>query len=102
MSNTDSNNERNNNWKERELGAHWIQQSSSGKKYITGYFTYKGERVDFIGFPNDNDNPKSPAVNYYKSEPKEQKKGAPQQAQAQPQEQKQDAVSTPAEEEVIF
>ena len=38
MSDTDSNGTRN-NWKDREVGALWVQKSAKGQKYMTGHIS---------------------------------------------------------------
>ena len=37
MSNTYNKDEKRNEWKEREVGALWVQKSAKGQKYMTGH-----------------------------------------------------------------
>ena len=57
MTNTNTNTAKQNDWKERELGAMWTRVSSSGNKYLSGVLTFKsdikaGQPVQIVSYSN--------------------------------------------------
>ena len=80
-----SNEEKKNDWQERELGALWAKKSNSGSQYMTGHITMKGtsEKVPLVVFRNKNKynedgsvkNENAPDLRVYLSEMKEQGSG---------------------------
>ena len=86
-----SDEQKNNDWKERELGALWVKKSLSGTQYMTGHIELKDAsgKVQMVVFKNKHKynedgsvaNDKAPDFRVYKSEEREQKResggGAP-------------------------
>ena len=75
--------QKNNDWKERELGALWAKKSNNGSQYMTGHIEVKGAsgKVQLVGFQNkakynDDGTVKSetaPDLRIYLSEPREER-----------------------------
>ena len=49
-----SNEQKTNDWKERELGALWVKKSDKGSQYMTGHIELKGAsgKVQLVVFKN--------------------------------------------------
>lgn len=91
-----SDEQKNNDWKERELGALWVKKSLTGTQYMTGHIELKDAsgKVQLVVFKNKHkfnedgtvSNEKAPDFRLYKSEERDQKQesggGAPQQTAA--------------------
>ena len=81
-----SDEQKNNDWKERELGALWVKKSLSGTQYMTGHIELKDASgmVQMVVFKNKHKynedgsvaNDKAPDFRVYKSEDREQKQGS--------------------------
>ncbi|NRA90925.1 MAG: hypothetical protein HRU43_07365 [Simkaniaceae bacterium] len=77
-----SDEQKNNDWKERELGALWVKKSLSGTQYMTGHIELKDAsgKVQLVVFKNKHKynedgsiaNDKAPDFRLYKSEDREQ------------------------------
>ena len=77
-----SDEQKNNDWKERELGALWVKKSLSGTQYMTGHIELKdvSGKVRLVVFKNKHKynedgsiaNDKAPDFRLYKSEDREQ------------------------------
>ena len=50
------NNEKRNEWKEREVGALWVQKSAKGQKYMTGHVSINpnSDNTKVVIFENSN------------------------------------------------
>ena len=102
-----SNEQKNNDWKERELGALWVKKSVTGTQYMTGHIELKDAtgKVQLVIFKNKSKynedgsiaNDKAPDFQVYKSESREQQQSSGGQA---PQEKT--AAATSTEEETLF
>ena len=78
-----SDEQKNNEWKERELGALWVKKSLSGTQYMTGHVELKDStgKVQLVVFKNKHKynedgtiaNDKAPDFRLYKSESTEQR-----------------------------
>jgi len=78
-----SDEQKNNEWKERELGALWVKKSLSGTQYMTGHVELKDStgKVQLVVFKNKHKynedgsiaNDKAPDFRLYKSESREDK-----------------------------
>ena len=89
-----SDEQKNNDWKERELGALWVKKSLNGTQYMTGHIELRDAsgKVQLVVFKNKHKlnedgtvaNEKAPDFRVYKSEEREQRQssggGAPQEA----------------------
>ena len=72
------NNEKRNEWKEREVGALWVQKSAKGQKYMTGHVSINpnSDNTKVVIFENSNKkdengkikNEKAPDFRIYLSE----------------------------------
>ena len=106
MSNTYNKDEKRNEWKEREVGALWVQKSAKGQKYMTGHVSINpsSENTKVVIFENSGKkdengkvkNDKAPDFRVYLSENtnSSQKTQAPKEA---------DTTSVPeTEEETAF
>ena len=81
-----SDEQKNNDWKERELGALWVKKSLSGTQYMTGHIELKDAsgKVQMVVFKNKHKynedgsvaNEKAPDFRLYKSEDKEQRQNS--------------------------
>lgn len=81
-----SDEQKNNEWKERELGALWVKKSLTGTQYMTGHIELKDAsgKVQLVVFKNKHKynedgtiaNDKAPDFRLYKSETAEQRQGA--------------------------
>tara|TARA_B100000676_G_C18007197_1_gene804491 strand:+ start:526 stop:798 length:273 start_codon:yes stop_codon:yes gene_type:complete len=68
-------NTKNNEWREREMGALWKRQSQNGNTtYLAG--NLKGEGVVIFNNKNKKDNPKAPDFIVYKSKDRQQNSSA--------------------------
>ena len=78
-----SDDQKNNDWKERELGALWVKKSLTGTQYMTGHIELKDAsgKVQLVVFKNKHKynedgtvaNDKAPDFRLYKSEDREQR-----------------------------
>ena len=78
-----SDEQKNNEWKERELGALWVKKSLSGTQYMTGHVELKDStgKVQLVVFKNKHKynedgsiaNDKAPDFRLYKSESREER-----------------------------
>ena len=78
-----SDEQKNSDWKERELGALWVKKSLSGTQYMTGHIELKDAsgKVQLVVFKNKHKynedgsiaNDKAPDFRLYKSEDREQR-----------------------------
>ena len=78
MSNTYNKDEKRNEWKEREVGALWVQKSAKGQKYMTGHVSINpnSDNTKVVIFENSNKkdengkikNEKAPDFRIYLSE----------------------------------
>jgi len=78
-----SDEQKTNDWKERELGALWVKKSLSGTQYMTGHIELKDDsgKVQLVVFKNKHkynedgtvSNDKAPDFRLYKSEDREQR-----------------------------
>jgi uncharacterized protein (DUF736 family) len=85
-----SDEQKNNDWKERELGALWVKKSLSGTQYMTGHIELKDAsgKVQLVIFKNKHKhnedgtvaNDKAPDFRVFKSEEREQQKDSGQEA----------------------
>ena len=85
-----SDEQKNNDWKERELGALWVKKSLSGTQYMTGHIELKDAsgKVQLVIFKNKHKlnedgtvaNEKAPDFRVFKSEGREQRQGSGQEA----------------------
>jgi uncharacterized protein (DUF736 family) len=85
-----SDEQKNNDWKERELGALWVKTSLSGTQYMTGHIELKDAsgKVQLVIFKNKHKlnedgtvaNEKAPDFRVYKSEEREQRQDSGQEA----------------------
>ena len=101
-----SDEQKNNEWKERELGALWVKKSLSGTQYMTGHVELKDAsgKVQLVVFKNKHkynedgsvSNDKAPDFRLYLSESREQ-----QQANDSTAPQK-EAVPATSDEETLF
>tara|TARA_R100000008_G_C3582875_1_gene169851 strand:+ start:1735 stop:2040 length:306 start_codon:yes stop_codon:yes gene_type:complete len=76
-----SDEQKNNDWKERELGALWVKKSLTGTQYMTGHIELKDDtgKVSLVVFKNKHkynedgtiSNEKAPDFRLYKSEERE-------------------------------
>ena len=102
-----SDEQKNNDWKERELGALWVKKSLTGTQYMTGHIELKDAsgKVQLVVFKNKHKynedgsvaNDKAPDFRLYKSEDREQRQGSGGEA---PQEKA--AATTSTDEESLF
>ena len=82
-----SNEQKKNDWQERELGALWAKKSNSGSQYMTGHIEVKGAsgKVQLVVFKNKSKynedgtvkNENAPDLRIYLSEPKEEREKKP-------------------------
>ena len=89
-----SNEEKKNDWQERELGALWAKKSNNGAQYMTGHIEIKGQsgKVQLVVFKNKSKynedgtvkNENSPDLRIYLSETKEERENKPQAPAAAP------------------
>ena len=101
-----SDEQKNNDWKERELGALWVKKSLSGTQYMTGHIELKDAsgKVQMVVFKNKHKynedgsiaNDKAPDFRVYKSEDREQRQNA---EKAAPSERE---TAPTSDEEVLF
>ncbi len=101
-----SDEQKNNEWQERELGALWVKKSLSGTQYMTGHIELKDAtgRVKLVVFKNKHkynedgsvSNDKAPDFRLYLSEDREQRQNA---EKAAPREQE---TAPTSDEEVLF
>ena len=100
------NNEKRNEWKEREVGALWVQKSAKGQKYMTGHVSINpnSDNTKVVIFENSNKkdengkikNEKAPDFRVYLSENSQ----SPSKGQGAT---KEETSSVPSsEEEVLF
>ena len=85
-----SDEQKNNDWKERELGALWVKTSLSGTQYMTGHIELKDAsgKVQLVIFKNKHKlnedgtvaNERAPDFRVYKSEEREQRQDSGQEA----------------------
>ena len=102
-----SNEQKNNEWKERELGALWVKKSVTGTQYMTGHIELKDStgKVQLVIFKNKSKynedgsiaNDKAPDFQVYKSESREQQQGSGKEAT-----QEKAAAPTSSDEETLF
>jgi len=81
-----SDEQKNNEWKERELGALWVKKSLTGTQYMTGHIELKDAsgKVQLVVFKNKHKynedgsiaNDKAPDFRLYKSESREEQQGS--------------------------
>ena len=102
-----SNEQKNNDWKERELGALWVKKSVTGTQYMTGHIELKDAngKVQLVIFKNKSKynedgsiaNDRAPDFQVYKSESREEQ-------QASREEATQEKAAAPAstDEETLF
>jgi uncharacterized protein (DUF736 family) len=107
-----SDNEKRNEWKDREVGALWVQKSAKGQKYMTGHISINpkaSENTKVVIFENTGKkdengnvrNDKAPDFRVYLSESTENKGST----QTQPKEASKEAATASlpeTEEEVLF
>ena len=101
-----SDEQKNNDWKERELGALWVKKSLSGTQYMTGHIELKDDsgKVQLVVFKNKHkynedgtvSNDKAPDFRLYKSEGRDQRQDA---EGAAPQK---EAVAATSDEDSLF
>ena len=101
-----SDEQKTNDWKERELGALWVKKSLSGTQYMTGHIEWKDAsgKVQLVVFKNKHKlnedgtvaNDKAPDFRVYKSEDREQRQNN---EGAAP---KQEAAVATSDEDVLF
>jgi hypothetical protein len=73
MNNQENQNNQNNDWAKRDIGALWKKEGKT-QKYLSGYFKLEsGEEVKVVVFSNKNkkDNQKAPDYRVYLSKQKE-------------------------------
>ena len=97
--------QKNNDWKERELGALWVKKSNNGTQYMTGHIELKDEsgRVQMVVFKNKHKynedgsvaNDKAPDFRLYKSEDRDQRQDSGNTSQ-------QTAATTSGSEDALF
>jgi len=102
-----SDEQKNNDWKERELGALWVKKSLNGTQYMTGHIELKDAsgKLQLVIFKNKHKhnedgtvaNDKAPDFQVYKSESREQQQGS---GGGAPQEKA--AATTTTDEDVLF
>ena len=107
-----SDNEKRNDWKEREVGALWVQKSAKGQKYMTGHVSINpnaSENTKVVIFENTGKkdgngkvrNEKAPDFRVYLSESAKNNGSSQTQAKEAPKEAA--TASLPeTEEEVLF
>jgi len=103
-----SNEQKNNEWKERELGALWVKKSVTGTQYMTGHIELKDStgKLQLVIFKNKSKynedgsiaNDKAPDFQVYKSESREQQ----QQGSGKEATQEKAAAPTSSDEETLF
>ena len=108
MSNTYNKDEKRNEWKEREVGALWVQKSAKGQKYMTGHVSINpsSENTKVVIFENSGKkdengkvkNEKAPDFRVYLSEAS----NSSQQANTKPSEEATKSSVPEIEEEVLF
>ena len=101
-----SDEQKTNDWKERELGALWVKKSLSGTQYMTGHIELKDAsgKVQLVVFKNKHKlnedgtvaNDKAPDFRVYKSADREQRQNN---EGAAP---KQEAAVATSDEDVLF
>ena len=104
-----SDEQKNNEWKERELGALWVKKSLTGTQYMTGHIELKDAsgKVQLVVFKNKHKynedgsiaNDKAPDFRLYKSESREEQQGS---GGGSPQEKAAEPAATTSAEEVLF
>jgi len=82
-----SNEEKKNDWQEREMGALWAKKSYSGSQYMTGHIELKDQacKVQLVVFKNKSKynedgtvrNENAPDLRIFRSEPKEERENKP-------------------------
>ena len=108
MSNTYNKDEKRNEWKEREVGALWVQKSAKGQKYMTGHISVSptNENTKVVIFENSGKkdengkvkNEKAPDFRVYLSEATKSPSSPKQEATKEA-----DTESVPStDEEVLF
>jgi len=108
MSNTYNKDEKRNEWKEREVGALWVQKSAKGQKYMTGHISVSptNENTKVVIFENSGKkdengkvkNEKAPDFRVYLSETTKSPSSPKQEATKEA-----DTASVPStDEEVLF
>ena len=108
MSNTYNKDEKRNEWKEREVGALWVQKSAKGQKYMTGHVSINpsSENTKVVIFENSGKkdengkikNEKAPDFRVYLSEAS----NSSQKANTKPSEEATKSSVPETEEEVLF
>ena len=101
-----SDEQKNNDWKERELGALWVKKSLNGTQYMTGHIELKDAsgKVQLVVFKNKHKlnedgtvaNDKAPDFRVYKSEDREQRQNNESAGS------KQETATATSDEEVLF
>ena len=95
MSNTYNKDEKRNEWKEREVGALWVQKSAKGQKYMTGHVSINSGKKDENGKVK---NEKAPDFRVYLSEAS----NSSQKTNTKPSEEATKSSVPETEEEVLF
>tara|TARA_B100000214_G_C23964038_1_gene626806 strand:+ start:1776 stop:2111 length:336 start_codon:yes stop_codon:yes gene_type:complete len=111
MSNTYNKDEKRNEWKEREVGALWVQKSAKGQKYMTGHVSISPntENTKVVIFENSGKkdengkvkNEKAPDFRVYLSETTQSSKTSETTEKASSQKEATESVPQ-TEEEVLF
>ena len=101
-----SDEQKNNEWRERELGALWVKKSLSGTQYMTGHIELKDAsgKVQLVVFKNKHKynedgtvaNEKAPDFRLYKSEDREQRQNN------EDSDSQKETVSATSDEEILF
>jgi uncharacterized protein (DUF736 family) len=107
-----SNEQKKNDWQERELGALWVKKSDKGSQYMTGHIELKGAtgKVQLVVFKNKGKrnedgsytkSEKAPDFRLFLSESREEReaKAAEQPSTAAPQEA---TAATSSDDEIMF
>lgn len=55
----------------KDIGAIWIKESRTGKKFLSAYVTINGEKINIVGFKNDykEEGSSQPDYRLYESDP---------------------------------
>jgi len=101
-----SDEQKNNEWKERELGALWVKKSVTGTQYMTGHIELKDAtgKLQLVVFKNKHKynedgsiaNDRAPDFRLYKSESRDQQENGGEATQQKA------AVATSTDEETLF
>ena len=101
-----SDEQKNNEWRERELGALWVKKSLSGTQYMTGHIELKDAsgKVQLVVFKNKHKynedgtvaNEKAPDFRLYKSEDREQRQNN------EDSDSQKETVAATSDEEILF